>query len=78
MFQHSERLGVKRILNYIGLMNDIVNLRRARKAKTRALAEAEAAANRIAHGRTKAEKKLTKAVYDAAQRKIDGHKRDDA
>lgn len=59
-------------------MNEIVNLRRARKAKARALAEAEAAANRISHGRAKAEKKLTKAENDAAQRKIDGHKRDDA
>lgn len=59
-------------------MNEIVNLRRARKAKARALSEAEAAANRITHGRTKAEKKLTKAENDAAQRKIDGHKRDDA
>jgi hypothetical protein len=59
-------------------MNEIVNLRRARKAKARALAEAEAAANRITHGRSKAEKKLTKAENDAAQRKIDGHKRDDA
>ena len=59
-------------------MNDIVNLRRARKAKARALAEAEAAANRISHGRTKAEKKLTEAENDAAKRKIDGHKRDDA
>lgn len=59
-------------------MNDIVNLRRARKNKARALAEREAAENRIQHGRTKAEKTQTKALNDAAQRKIDGHKRDDA
>ena len=65
-------------LNYITAMNDIVNLRRARKNKARALAEREAAENRIQHGRTKTEKKQTKALNDAAQRKIDGHKRDDA
>ncbi|WP_395645722.1 DUF4169 family protein [Terricaulis sp.] len=59
-------------------MNEIVNLRRVRKAKARALAEAEAEANRITHGRTKTEKKTTKAKNDAAQRKHDGHKRDDA
>jgi hypothetical protein len=58
-------------------MTDIVNLKRARKAKERAEAEAKAQANRIAHGRTKTEKKLTKAEQEAAQRKLDGHKRND-
>ncbi|MGE0739862.1 MAG: DUF4169 family protein [Hyphomonadaceae bacterium] len=58
-------------------MGDVVNLRRARKAKVRTAAEAEAAAKRAAHGRTKSEKKLTKAQQEAAGRKLDGHKRDD-
>ncbi len=58
-------------------MTDIVNLKRARKAKERAEAEAKAQANRIAHGRTKTEKKLTKAEQEAVQRKLDGHKRND-
>jgi hypothetical protein len=58
-------------------VTDIVNLKRARKAKERAEAEAKAQANRIAHGRTKTEKKLTKAEQEAAQRKLDGHKRND-
>jgi hypothetical protein len=58
-------------------MTDIVNLKRARKAKERAEAEAKAQANRIAHGRTKTEKKLTKAQQEASQRKLDGHKRND-
>lgn len=59
-------------------MNDnVVNLKRVRKAKARAEAEASAEANRVAHGRTKAEKKLTKAEKEAAARKLDGHKRDD-
>lgn len=58
-------------------MTDIVNLKRARKAKERAEAEAKAQANRIAHGRTKTEKKLSKAEQEAARRKLDGHKRND-
>jgi hypothetical protein len=58
-------------------MSDIVNLKRVRKAKARGEAEAKAEANRIAHGRTKAEKKLTKAEQEAAARKLDGHKRND-
>jgi hypothetical protein len=58
-------------------MTDIVNLKRARKAKQRAEAEAKAQANRIAHGRTKTEKKLSKAEQEAARRKLDGHKRND-
>lgn len=37
-------------------MSEIINLRRARKAKARSAAEAEAAANRTRFGRTKAEK----------------------
>jgi hypothetical protein len=58
-------------------MADIVNLRRARKNKARAEAETEAAAKRLQHGRTKTEKKLSKSVKEAAERKLDGHKRDD-
>lgn len=58
-------------------MSEIVNLSRARKARKRGEAEAKADANRISHGRTKAEKKLTKAEQQAAQRKLDGHKRND-
>jgi hypothetical protein len=58
-------------------MGDVVNLKRARKAKARADAETDAAAKRLQHGRTKAEKKLTKAEQQAAKRQLDGHKRDD-
>lgn len=58
-------------------MTDIVNLKRVRKDKARAQAEAKAEANRLAHGRTKAEKTLTKAQQEAAARKLDGHKRND-
>ncbi len=58
-------------------MGEIVNLKRARKQKVRAVAETEAAANRLTHGRTKADRKLVKAEQEAADRKHDGHKRGD-
>ena len=58
-------------------MAEIINLRQARKNKARADKEARAAENRIAFGRTKAEKSLTQAERDMAARRIDAHKRDD-
>ena len=71
------RLSPAPVPAYIGRMNDIVNLKRVRKAKARAEAEAKAQANRVTHGRTKTEKTLTKAQQEAAARKLDGHKRND-
>lgn len=70
-------LGREPVPAYTPSMGEIVNLRQARKAKSRAQAEKDAAANRAAFGRTKAEKKLTEAQEEAAGRKLDGHKRDD-
>jgi hypothetical protein len=58
-------------------MAEIINLRQARKQKARAEKEARADHNRIAFGRTKAEKELTKAEKELAQRRLDSHKRDD-
>jgi hypothetical protein len=55
-------------------MGDVINLRRTRKAKSRAAAAAKAGENRVAHGRSKAEKLLTKAKKDVASRKLDHHK----
>ena len=57
-------------------MADLIHLRRARKAKARDDAQAKAEANRVEYGRTKTEKKKTKAENDAATRRLDGHKRD--
>jgi hypothetical protein len=55
-------------------MGEIVNLRRVRKqAKKRDEAE-QAAANRIVHGRSKAERKLEAAHTAKADRYLDGHK----
>lgn len=56
-------------------MAEIVNLKRVRKRKARKAAETEAASNRLVHGRTKAERNLTQAEQQAADRKLDGHKR---
>lgn len=56
-------------------MAETVNLRRARKANARAEAEAVAKANRVTHGRAKAEKLKSKAERDVANRRLDGHQR---
>jgi hypothetical protein len=57
-------------------MAEIINLRQARKHKARADKEARANENRIAFGRTKAEKNLTQAEQDLAKSRLDQHKRD--
>jgi hypothetical protein len=55
-------------------MAEIVNLRRARKQRARQEAEQQAQQNRIAFGRTKAERSLTQAERDKAGRTLDGHR----
>ena len=57
---------------------EIINLRRARKAKARTAREKEAEANRLAFGRTKAERAATEAERDRAERGIEGHRREPA
>jgi hypothetical protein len=57
-------------------MGEIVNLRKVRKqAKKREDAE-RAAANRIVHGRSKAERTLQEARTAKIQRHLDGHRLD--
>ncbi len=58
-------------------MTKVVNLRLARKARGRSEAEAQAAANRAQHGRTKAQKHAEKADREKRDRLLDGIKRDD-
>jgi hypothetical protein len=58
-------------------MAEIINLRRARRKKARTESETKAAANRLVHGRSKAERNLSKAEKETADRKLDGHKRGD-
>lgn len=57
-------------------MGEVVNLRRARKAAARQSKEAEAAANRLTHGRTRAEREATKAEATRAARLLDGARRE--
>lgn len=56
-------------------MGDVINLRLHRKRKDRQAKEAEAAANRAKHGRTKAEKETVRAVVDLEARRLEGHRR---
>ena len=58
-------------------MSDVVNLRLARKAKAREVAEAKASANRAAFGRTKAEKSASATETARTDRALDGAKREE-
>ncbi len=58
-------------------MADIINLRQARKAKARAEKEKTADANRLAFGRTKAEKQVTKLEKSRVDKALEAHKRGD-
>jgi Domain of unknown function (DUF4169) len=57
-------------------MGKIINLRKARKQRERAAKEEQAAQNRVTHGRTKTEKKLTDAKAEKAAGDLEAHKRD--
>jgi hypothetical protein len=57
-------------------MADVINLRRARKAKDRDAREREAAEKRRRFGLTRAEKEAEAARRERAKRIIDGHRRD--
>lgn len=59
-------------------MGEIVNLRRARKAKARQRDEEQAAQNRVAFGLSKAEKQFSAATRALDAKKLDGHLRDDS
>ncbi len=55
---------------------EIVNLRRARKARARADKEDRAAENRRRHGRSKAEKQAESIERERAERRIESHRRE--
>lgn len=57
-------------------MGDVVNLRRARKARQKRDAAGRAEANRIAFGRTKVERGQTAAEKALGDRLLDGHRLD--
>lgn len=58
-------------------MADVVNLNRFRKAKARDDDKRQAAVNRAAFGRTKAQKAAEQAESDRAARTLNGAKRED-
>jgi len=57
-------------------MGDVVNLRQARKARDRKVAEQAAAEARALHGRTKAQRKLEQAEAEKLTRAVDQAKLD--
>lgn len=59
-------------------MGDVVNLNHVRKAAARREREAEAAANRVQHGRTKAEKLNDRREAERRRALLEGAKREDS
>ena len=57
-------------------MGEIVNLHKARKAAKKQQDAERAATNRMAHGRTKAERILETALSEKTRRLLDAHKID--
>ena len=55
-------------------MGEIVNLRRARKQAERKSSEQTAAANRMAYGRSKAERALEQAKDERSLHELDQHR----
>ena len=55
-------------------MSEIVNLRRARKQKSRELKQAEAAEKRAVFGRSKAEKRLTESERALVEAQLDARR----
>jgi hypothetical protein len=54
---------------------EIVNLRKARKARDRVEKEKRAEENRVKYGRTKAERERLEANKEITVRRLDAHKR---
>lgn len=57
-------------------MAELINLNKARKARARAAREAEAAENRVRHGRTKAEKTAARLEAERTARRLDDSRRE--
>lgn len=58
-------------------MAEVINLRRARKARDRQAADATATRNRAAFGRTKAEREAAATEVARLERGLDGAKREE-
>jgi hypothetical protein len=59
-------------------MGDVINLRRARKARDRQAAGQAAAEARALHGRTKAQRAIEQAEAERLARRVDQSRRDPA
>ena len=57
-------------------MAEIVNLRLARKARTRSKAASRATENRVRFGRTLADKSLERSRKEKRERDLEAHRRD--
>ncbi|HLH47913.1 MAG TPA: DUF4169 family protein [Roseiarcus sp.] len=57
-------------------MGEIVSLRQTRKREAKAAAEDLAAANRLAFGRSKEERRRLKAEREAQAKRLEGHRLD--
>jgi hypothetical protein len=58
-------------------MAEIVNLNRARKTRDRETAKAEAAANRVTHGLSRAQREAARAERQRLERLLDQSRRED-
>ncbi|WBH17942.1 DUF4169 family protein [Sphingomonas radiodurans] len=58
-------------------MGEVINLRRARKARARVDEAAKAGANRVKFGRTKGERDAVSNALTRSERALDGVKRED-
>ncbi len=59
-------------------MADIINLRRARKAKAREDQQSQAQTNRLKHGRSKSEVRQVEAIRQKLDAVVDGARRENA
>jgi hypothetical protein len=57
-------------------MGDLVNLRRTRKGKRRREKEEIAAANRLTHGQSRAERGKSDALKQKDRSRLEGHRRE--
>lgn len=57
-------------------MAEIINLRQARKRKARTDKDKAAEANRLAFGRTKADKQVTRLEKERTDKALDAHRRE--
>lgn len=57
------------------MTGEVVNLRRARKARAKAAADQAAGANRVAFGRSRSDRTLLDAERRLAEARLSGHRR---